>query len=56
MVKYERGSKSKNNIKTRYIPVETDLVLYNTLTKEIVAVGEVKSNPYDVPHDGSPTI
>jgi hypothetical protein len=50
VVKYERGSKSKNNIKTRYIPVETDLVLYNTLTKEIVAVGEVKSNPYDVPH------
>lgn len=50
VVKYERGSKSKNNLKTRLVPAETDLVLYNTCTREIVAIGEVKSNAYDVPH------
>ena len=43
-------SHQSHQSKTWYRPAETDLVLYDTVTKRILAVGEVKSNPYDLGH------
>ena len=44
VVKYQK------NKKIRYFVVEQDLLLYNSLTNEVIAFGEIKRNYYDIPH------
>ena len=44
VVKHTKGSK------TWYTPAEQDLILYDTVSNRIVAVGEVKANPVDIGH------